>query len=347
MLRQIALVWALGVLVLAEPAAAEPREFTAAGKWKHDESGIKLPESIGIMRRGRMVEYGGPANISAAYQDTSTSTTFTVYLYPSASGSVPVWFNEARKALAANKDLGKTASEGDIHAFVPPGRNEASGLIESLSVEGNARSTGVAMFEANGHLIKVRATSSKLAPSDLESAMTAFLTGIAWPKPLQGDIKLQPVQDCSAAMAAAEAQLQLAPMVAVLISSGAAKAAADKTGAPPIYCRDPINAELNVYRPGGAGDRYLLPLGDSGNALVVGRDDMMAIMAKADPKNGEPGYWVQLYSANEIAGVEHFSSLPSPDQAAKALSQSVPYYRVVSRGKKTEIAITAERVPAE
>jgi hypothetical protein len=341
------LIGALGALMLAASIAAEPREFSAVGKWKHEASGVKLPESIGTMRRGRMVEYAGPANVSAAYHDPTTSTAFTVYLYPSASGSVAVWFNEARKALTANTALGKTTTEVGIHSFVPPGRSQTSGLIESLSIEGNGRSTGLAMFEANGHLVKLRATSSKLAPAELESAMTALLAGIAWPKPLHGDTKLQPVQDCAAAMAAGEAQMRPASMLAVLTSSGAAKAAANNHRAPPVYCRDPINAALNVYRPEGASDRYLLPLGDSGDALAVGRDEMMALMAKADAKNGEPGYWVQLYSANEIAGVEHFNSLPSPDQAAKALSQSAPYYRVISRGKKTEIAITSERVPAE
>lgn len=347
MLRLIALVGALAALVLAHPAAAEPREFKAAGKWKHDNSGIKLPESIGSVRRGRMVEYGTPANISATYEDPPTSTTFTVYLYPSASGSVPMWFNEARRALTANEAYGKTTAVDGIHAFIPPGRSGESGLIESLSIERSGRSTGLAMFEANGHLIKLRATSSKLEPRNLESAMTALLSGIAWPKPHQGDIKLQPVQDCPAAMAASDARLMPASMVAVLISSSAAKVVADKTGTPPIYCRDPINAPLNVYRPAGADNRYLMPLGDSGNALAVGRDEMMALMAKADAKNGEPGYWVQLFSANEIAGVEHFSSLPSPDQAASALGKSVPYYRVLSRGKKTEIAISASRMPGE
>lgn len=347
MLRHFALACALGVLALVEPAVAEPREFTAAGKWKHSESGIKLPESIGTMRRGRMVEYAGPANISAAFDDPSNSTTFTLYLYPSASGSVPVWFNEARKAIIENKAFGNTSTDGGIRAFVPPGRSGESGLIESLSIEQSGRSTGLAMFEANGHLVKLRATSSKLDTRELQSAMTALLAGIAWPKPLQGDGNLQPVQACLAAMAAGEARLQPASMIAVLASSGAAKVVKDKTGAPPNYCRDPINAPFNIYRPKGATDRYVLPLGDSGNALVVARDDMMAIMAKADPKNGEPGFWVQLYSANEIVGVEHFSSIPTPVQAVEAFDKSVPYYRIVSRGKKTEIAITSERVPTK
>ena len=295
MWRRSILIGALAGLMLAAPAAAEPREFSASGKWKHDASGVRLPETIGAMRRGRMVEYAGPANVSAAYDDLATTTAFTIYLYPSASGSVAIWFNEARRALTANAALGKTTTEGGIHAFVPPGRSQASGLIETLSIGGKGRSTGLAMFEANGHLVKLRATSSKLAPSELESAMTTLLAAVTWPKPLQGDIKLEPVQDCPAALAATEAQMKPASMLAVVASSGAAKVIADKTGAPPIYCRDPVNTELNVYRPGGASDRYLMPLGDSGTALAVGRDEMMALMAKADAKNGEPGYWVHLF----------------------------------------------------
>lgn len=338
----------LAAILFVQPAAAEPREFKASGNWKHPDSGIILPEAIGAANRVRMVEYGSAANVSAAYQDAATTTTFTIYIYPSSSGSVPIWFNEARRALVANQQLGKVTAEAGIHGFTPPGRTEKSGLVESMSVDGIARSTGLAMFEAKGHLIKLRATSSKLMPTELEQSMSALLARIEWPKPLQGDVKLAPVEDCPAAMSIGAAHKKPANLVAVMLSSSVADTAGKHlNGSPPIYCREPANGMLNAYRPSAANDRYLLPLGDSGNALVVGRDEMMGILAKTDPKNGEAGYWVRLYTAGEIAGVEHYDALPTPDQATEALSQSAPYYRVVRRGEKTEINISAERVPTE
>ena len=143
------------------------------------------------------------------------------------------------------------------------------------------RSTGVALVPlGEDWLVKLRYSSTTLAPEELGARMQAVLGALAWPKTIAPVPAARPIADCTTTLrtkddakprgdALGSSLLQGALLGA--IAKGEVKP--EKTAHVATFCRDPAaHPELGnagVYRADGERDGYLIALGDAGRGIYV------------------------------------------------------------------------------
>lgn len=91
---------------------------------------------------------------------------------------------------------------------------------------------------------------------------------------------------------------------------------------PPTFCREPGTEQpaMGIYRPDASTERYTIAVGDAGQAVVVGRNEL----AEAVAKTRRPRYSVSLVRLHETASFAEFSALPSPQQVVQMIGSSRP-----------------------
>jgi hypothetical protein len=257
---------------------------------------------------------------------------YSVYIHRNVAGGVPIWFDRARSMIEQRTTLG-TPTLHSAAAFVPPGRANASGLLATYALAGKAyRSTGLAMVPVGEWLIKMRASSQTLPPSELEARMKSALAQIVWPTKMAAAPTAAPtaapVAACATGLAVSGDAKPAAKdessggemLLGALIGQMAAMKEPPKRAEPPIatrWCRDPVQVPGGaVYRADGQVDGYLIALGDAGPAVSAGRSAGRLILeAVEEKKAGGDRYEVQLIFLAQTMTSGLLDRLPPPGQA--------------------------------
>ena len=102
-------------------------------------------------------------------------------------------------------------------------------------------------------------------------------------------------------------------LIGAMVVEGAASAH-ERDAPPPVWCRDHrLETTHIVYRPDEARDTYLLALGDNGNGVLVGRDEIPGLIAE-DGETPPERYSITLMTAGQAMSFVAQDRLPSAER---------------------------------
>lgn len=316
--------------------------------WKHKHSGISVPATLGGNIRSRAIAYApDDLDVGLQFDAQNSNDSLSLYVYRNTNGNVALWFAQAQGAVKIRDAYHNPALAAPVRAFAPPGQTAASGLVATYAPgAGSAyRSTGVMLLPVGEFYVKVRASSQTRSPAELGAWMEQALAEIRWPSTIAPATAAEPVADCPDRLTF-DGTAQDAPKdgAAALMSSllslaaGNAKIGGAQTR-PARWCRDRIVEPMQtLYRPDGDAERYLLAVGDNGNAVIVGPE-----LSIADPAEGKkpasPRFAIGLVTADRTANYVAQDRLPSPERAMEIIRANHKVSSVTTWGKDRNVEL--------
>ena len=179
----------------------------------------------------------------------------TIYVFRATNPNAALWFERADAILNyvwKPKGLGEGSA---IKAYTMSGAKEPNGLRRVYPIAGSMKSTGLAVAEINGWIVKIRSSSSVLSPAEQEARLERTMLAVSSTKPVAKPRPLLVPKACDTASATAELESLLAgeaisdPDPATILASGlTAMALADFLSGskgsladnPDQYCRIPL-----------------------------------------------------------------------------------------------------------
>ncbi len=305
----IAAAFAAAMLALSSVAAAAATDLTLApGKaWTHKHTGITIPATLAGIPRMTGKDYTAPELETSIGFGEAGQDVITVYLFRDTNGAVPIWMAQAQRAIVMREDMPNLIQSVPATPFTPPGQAANSGLKAVYTPDGHRSitSTGVAMFVIDGWYVKMRMTSYSKSAAEVSALMEKAFREIRFPAATLPTGAVQPIADCASKLSFAAASDSKA--AAAVLTIGVTRAA--PTIRATSWCRD-VALENNraVYRPIGSTDRYLLAVGDAGNALVV------------QPHAGY--YSANFFTTGKTYTLVAQDKLPSPQRAASLIEDN-------------------------
>lgn len=319
----IASLWAV-------PATAQaPDASEITGTWAHSLSSLKIPANSGSFVRREITRYDEDGyNVSVGLVDPDTKTIATIYVFRTGLESVPVWIDRASTVMLSNPALGalsdKAIITGNFDAPNNAGLNSGHRVVASLS-KGDFISTGVAMFNHDGWLLKIRMSSQSLDQAELDTALIGMIADLDMADAASTAPAFVPVEDCADALSIRKkAKISRPDMMASILlgttlSAAEEQRAKDEPGQPPIWCRDAATVrQYGIYRPGGNDDTYTIALGDAGISASLMKYNFGELISPSR------GYLMSVSDGVTKRIFPPFNRIPKPDQALDALNKYGP-----------------------
>jgi hypothetical protein len=354
-MRILALV-GLATLVTAEVAtatlslAAQPTSIPqdAGEPWLHAATGISFPAEVSGLKRTNIRWFSAPeVDVAAIYTNADQSEVITLYLFRNTSADVSVWFDRARVAILLRREMFGDVTPAGIRPFTPRGQDLATGLMESYRGTGPFSATELAVLPVKGFYAKVRASSTRKGSPTLAIAVGQLLDAMKWTSDRQQPLAAA-ISDCSAPLPtgkrakrikASKEERMMAGILGGLIAQVTNDQKVKPAAKPPTFCREPGSGQLamGIYRPDASTERYTMAVGDAGQAVVVGRNEL----AEAVTKSKQPRYSVTLVQLHQTASFPDFSALPSPKHIVEEIGKSRPVSVSATWGNKRTINLNA------
>ena len=359
-LIEIAAVMAALSAAHSSYAQTQPTRIEASARksWTHKPTKIGLPPTIGTFARGDVMDLsGGPLlDVSVAYDDAVSRTHVNVYLYHAAVPSTALWFDVAATMIATNSKFGEPQHQGDPIVFTLPGSPIASGLRQSFTITKIGRSSGVALVAIGEWVVKLRMTSPNLDPAQLDTAIAQFMDALDWPRKLPPLIAASPLTRCpqpiafgprATKMKADGAAVLLGAMRGSLATEARSKAKVLKHPALCIH-GDRIGGRLPVYQKEGGEGGYLIPLGDSGELLEIGKDWLAGILlGEAAQDDGATPWSVTVMKLDKWVQYPSYDAMPPPTQAVEIVQSENPLSTTSVYGKGNMISLSPDAMKGE
>jgi hypothetical protein len=292
----------------AAPAAAQGES------WRHAESGISLPRSVGDMDLSREQDASGGGNYDVVLQYGDAETPVTVYVYRSAFPNAAMWFERTRHAM--NIGVGAGTAPANPRSFTLGGASAPNGLREEISLEGG-RAAGVAIAQVGQWMVKVRITSSRHDREAVAARMDRLLAALQFgrpaaaahpltvPAPCDGDVRMRGDR-----IRNVDERVLATASVWGLLGYGEARGMSGLAAEPAQWCRvtsTQLPAQfVSLYRHRD-GTRWVALVGDAGRAVSVSPvdvpGDVRAVLFASGPAS------TQVVAA--------YDGLPNADQAVQ------------------------------
>ena len=317
-------------LAWSAPLVAAPISLPAqAGKdYKHKPTGVRLPPALAGLNRDSVRGFAGPeTDVASDYRNADGSEDLTVFLFRNVSGNVPVWFDRARSYIMSTPEkYGRPTSLG-TRPFTPRGQSSTTGLMEIFTTGGRSRSTGLMILPVNNFYAKIRFSSATLDAAQLEQQMLAAANVIDWSSRAVGT-PASPIADCASPLPArglarvavvSEQDRMMSALVLGLFSQVPVKTKSQVQ----TFCReaDAQQHHYGLYRPDASTSRYMLAIADSGRAVIVGSNDLAAVLSETKKS---PRYSVSFVDFDETRNFSDFDGLPLPEQAMQHTRTTKP-----------------------
>ncbi|MEN7537937.1 hypothetical protein [Aurantiacibacter flavus] len=354
-LRCTAFVAAILALTPLAGQAQERIDLDPAASWEHPHSHVVVPAKWGGLSREEAIAFAEDfLNVGFQFETPDTDELLSLYLFRQTSGAVPVWMAQAQAAITARGNFGIPIIVGSTEAFMPPGQSQASGLkaVFRLGDEAPFRSTGVALFAVDGWLVKVRASSARRTPVELEQWMQAAISELDLPTAIAP--VAMPVVDCKAPLSFDDAVQDAPEDIGANLLGGLmndlllqeedkSETLSEKTAAAQWCIDSTLDGVQTIYRADEQTDGYLLALGDSGVAVQVYRDTLSGMLSEPG-STAAPRFNIALHNAKVSTQFAAQDRLPSPQRVAEVINARRVVSRTTTWGDKRDIEITA---PAE
>ena len=356
---------ALALAALIVPATAAHAQdvipLEIGEDWRHPHTGIVVPAELGGITRTRGVSYSeDDLNIGIVFDDAPRGEFLTVYVYRNVGGGVPVWFAQSRMALEMRPEFAEATLPAGIEPVALPGRNTPSGLMASygLPKESGRSSTGVALFEVGGFLVKLRATSERRGAAALADTMRAALAELTWPEQAGRGVAPLPVIDCPQPLAfdgtskdlPRDFSAALGAGLVGMIAQGKADGSEDSEAIGEArrqiqWCLEgSVGSTQRVYRADASADGFLIAIGDSGTSVTAGRSSGLgALLSSADDEK-LARYEVVLHLEDVNVTFPAQDRLPSPERVVEIVNSGRIVMSVPTWGDDRGIEV---RLPAD
>lgn len=223
-----------------------------------------------------------------------------------------------------------------IGTFTPAGGASESGQFAVLAVDGNFRSTGVALYRAGDWLVKVRISSRQLSVTRMDETLRANLMLL----PVLDDLDSSQVPflaECENSLEFADANAVESDLGMLAIGQAVSVTAEQNVehGEMPDdefadlgiedrgsinYCREGQRGrEFNIYRPVGTQDRYTVGVGDAGFSIEV-YPDLVGTEIDSDG-SGDTVYIVRSASGLDVKLHTPFRGLPNLNQVSQSATR--------------------------
>ncbi|MEO1731637.1 MAG: hypothetical protein AAFR64_12985 [Pseudomonadota bacterium] len=357
----------LGLVAIATLAQAPalgrertPVIFEEGAPYLHPHTGISVPAVLGGIDKRKGTNFSTDAlNVGLSYDAPGSTEAVSVYIYRVTSGSLPVWFAQARSSIAARPAYNSPKLAYTVEAITPPGQGAGTGLQAIYDTPDSQYfiSTGVAMFAIDGWYVKIRASSSTRDAEALRAWMNEVVASLTLP---QGNAPaVAPIEDCASRLKfkgtskdveASAASGMLGGLISGIVMDKAAKEreAAEsgdtnsegKAATPVIFCRDhEIEPGRAIYRANESEDSFLFALTDSGVGVSVGRDRLGQFLS--DQEDSEPQYSVTLHLEDINVSYTPQNQLPNPERVLEILDENRVTGTVSTWGDRTRMTIGA------
>lgn len=291
-----AIVLGAALAAASVPLAAQEDVVVEAGKpWNHAHSGISVPASIDGVARTRVVRFSkDDLDVAVSFFGVSPKEVLTVYVYRNTNGNAAVWLSQAQWSLENGRSAGTPALAMAPSAFAPSAQSGTSGVQAVYSLSGGEfKSAGVALFPVGDWYVKIRATSASRTPQQNAAWMRRVISLLRLPA-AGPSAPIQPVAACTVPLQAAASSDSKA-------TQGAGISLPSDRIVARQWCSDVrLSGNQAVYRPVGTNDRYILAIGDNGNAVSV---------------RGEGGYYSESFvTADKSITLPPQDRLPTPQR---------------------------------
>ncbi len=326
-----------GAVFLTATAFAQPAELAVPANkdWQHDWTPMTFPARIGDFERDRISQIEErQTNVAGQYTDRENGTFLTLYIYRPGNASTAIWFDRALVAIGIAETYGTVdLDEMKIGTFVPNGGTAQSGQFAVLEVDGNIRSTGVALYRTGEWLVKLRISSPQMSVTQMDELLRETLTELPELTALDnGSAKF--ISACEDTLQFAETRpiesdlgaVALGQAIAVTAEQNVANGNFDDQAIEELsiedrgglnYCRQgDRNYEYNVYRPVGTDDRYTVAIRDAGFSIEV-YPDLVATELNNDG-SGDTAFTVRSATGLEIVLHTPFLGLPNLGPASQS-----------------------------
>lgn len=333
--KRVAAVLSAAALLLSMPVTAQPKIDAPAGQaWIHDSSGFGFAATADGFKRVEVKDFGKTqSDIAITYRDDATGTIATLYLFRAGVPDVSIWADRAEASILVNAPrylgtLGQNQRKWSPLTLWPNARNAGMSVVFPLDGKG-LKATGLAMVRHGPWLIKLRLSSSRLDPAQVEARMASFLRALALPAPAGKQSPVYQIKPCAAALPTAKVT-QFGPdpiegtVPALLLPQG------DPAPATKPYCREDTGLGLTaVFRPGGSVSEYVMTFNDGGVAALV------RPWPVTSPGRTKPFVSGMLISNDLIVGLGRFDATPGWQQLYDAFDSSPATFQVdrTSAGK--------------
>jgi hypothetical protein len=301
------------LLALVAAAVATPADAQDGG-WRHEASGISVPQTIGDMSLGAVRDASGGGNHDVILQFGEGRNPVTLYVYRSAYPNAALWFERTRHAM--NLHVGAQGSDAAPNSFTLGGASAPNGLREDIALPagGNFRATSVAIAQIGEWIVKARVSSATLDSRAVAERMDRLLAALRFSRATPAPLPLlvpPPCQDANRMRGSRIDAPSEAAVAAGLANAITAYAEARGSGGlaaePGNWCREAsqIPAQYgSIYRQ-RAGSEWVALVGDAGSA-VSGR----RLVAAQGPGAAT---FVSTVSGTSVAAL--YDDMPSPDAA--------------------------------
>lgn len=334
---------ALALAFAAPPALAQRAlEYDTATGYDHPHTHLKLPGTLLGIPMTRMNDLSSyQLDVAAGYEDHARGEVISVFIYRLVSGALPVWFDRAVWAIENRADVyGEPVRLPRAAPFTPPGQRSASAMAATWKVTRPPyRSTGLALIQMDGWLVKIRYSSQQKSVTELAAKVREIAGALGWPPAIAAAPAAYEVRPCKTELElSGEAQLVGGDSMAIgaaLIGDPAMEQAGLRPPPPKIWCRDATRLSTGgVYRGDEESDGYLIALSDAGRGIRVER---MPFGPNGSP---DPRWSVRVIDmGNTLFYPEHDRLLP-PEQAIQVLRTMRPAATATTFGKERRIEVT-------
>ncbi|PAX09357.1 hypothetical protein [Sphingomonas lenta] len=280
----------------------------ARADWRHELSGVTVPDVVGDMCRGaeRRVEQDG-SDIFVQYGTDAEPA--TLYVYRSSHPNPALWFERTRIAMLGN--VGAFDGSAAPRPFTLGLAGAPNGLRGAFALPGRPwKSTAVAIAQHGEWLVKARVTSQTLDPAGAAKRMDALLAAIRFADaPKSASLPLTAPAACADAATFAgkpttDDKLRgTGAAVGVVALAEAHGAVSGLAGKPDEWCREEVGelAKAVTYYRKRDGSAWTALLGDAG----------VTASAYAFPEGvGAKGAAVYLNRTGPALLVETYDAMP-------------------------------------
>lgn len=337
--KRVAALLSAAALLLSMPALAQQKIDAPAGQaWIHDGSGFGFAATADGFKRVEVRDFGKTqSDIAITYRDDATGTIVTLYLFRAGVPDVSIWADRAEASILVNAPrylgtIGQDKRRWSPLTLWPNARNAGMSLVYPLEGKG-LKATGLAMVRHGPWLIKLRLSSARHDPAQVEARMTSLLRALALPAPAGKQSPVYQIKPCQTSLSMAKAtQFGHDPIEAtvpaLLVPQG------EPAPATKPYCREETGLGLSaIFRPGGSMSEYVLTFNDGGVAALV------RPWPVTSPGRTKPFVSGMLISNDLIVGLGRFDATPGWQQLYDAFDNASPTFQIdrtpAGKGKVT------------
>jgi len=177
---------------------------SALADWKHEKSGISIPDTIGEMKKGEVRDLSDGQENDVSVQYGAGPLAVTVYVYRASYPNPALWFE--RTLIPMTTNVGMFKVNEPPRKLTIAGSPRENALRQSFDIDANvgvkwpSKSTAFVMGQVNEWIVKLRISSQTLDRAGVDQLMNQLLAAIHFDKLSTDPLPLVVPESCTDAI---------------------------------------------------------------------------------------------------------------------------------------------------